>query len=299
MKSRSKPAPRQLRAGARSESVLLSAAIITFNEEHRIYDCIASVHEFCDEVIVLDSFSTDATEKIARTFPKVRFLKHAFDGHVQQKNRAFEHCRGEWILSLDADERITPELARSIQAFTASKPAVDGMRINRLTIHMGRPIRHGGWYNARYRLVRKGKASWGGENPHDQIFLHSDPHWKRNMGPVLDGDMIHLSFKDLSDQINTINKFSSIIAFTRSGQKRRFSLFRLLTKPFQKFFEIYFLKAGFLDGMAGFVIAKASAFSYFLREAKLYELQNGLERPSNLRADYQVQSAASLRKKKR
>lgn len=279
------------------KGLLLSAAIITFNEEHRIYDCIASVHDFCDEVIVLDSFSTDATEKIARRFKKVRFMKHAFDGHVQQKNRAFEHCRGTWILSLDADERITPELAKSIQEFLAASPSVDGMRINRLTMHLGRPIRHGGWYNARYRLVRKGQASWGGENPHDQIFLHSDPHWKRNLGPILDGDMIHLSFKDLSDQINTINKFSSIIAFTRSGQKKRFSLWRLVTKPFQKFFEIYVLKAGFLDGMAGFVIAKASAFSYFLREAKLYELENGLERPSNLRADYQVQSASRPRKK--
>lgn len=286
-------------ARAKKSRVRLSAAVITFNEEHRIHDCIASVHDFCDEVIVLDSFSTDRTEAVARKFPKVKFLKHAFDGHVQQKNRAFDHCQGEWILSLDADERITPELAQSIRGFLDSSPSVDGVRVNRLTIHMNRPIRHGGWYNARYRLVRKGKASWGGENPHDQIFLHADPHWKRNLGPVLDGDMIHLSFKDLSDQINTINKFSSIIAFTRSGQKRKFSLFRLITKPWVKFFEIYFLKAGFLDGMAGFVIARASAFSFFLREAKLYELEHGLDRPSNLRADYQVQSKNSVRKNAR
>ncbi|MBL8019200.1 MAG: glycosyltransferase family 2 protein [Leptospirales bacterium] len=269
---------------------MLSASIITFNEAARIHDCIASVHDLCDEVLVLDSFSTDHTEKIARKFPKVRFYKHAFDGHVQQKNRAFGMCKGQWIFSLDADERCTPELAASIRKFLQSVQAgTDGMRINRLTMHMGRPIRHGGWYNARYRLIRKGAASWGGENPHDQIFLHNQPRWKTNLGPTLPGDLIHYSFKDLSDQINTINKFSSIIAFTRAGKGKSFSLFRLLWKPFQKFVEIYFLKAGFLDGMPGFVIAYSSAFSYFLREAKVYEIRNGLDRPSNLRADYKVQ----------
>ncbi|MCE9597201.1 MAG: glycosyltransferase family 2 protein [Spirochaetia bacterium] len=275
----------------KSSAVLLSASIITFNEEARVHDCIASVHDFCDEVLVLDSFSTDKTEKIARKFPKVRFYKHAFDGHVQQKNRAFEMCKGQWIFSLDADERCTPELARSIADFlrNSSGSGPDGMRINRLTIHMGRPIKHGGWYNARYRLIRKGAASWGGENPHDQIFLHNQPRWKTNLGPALTGDLIHYSFKDLSDQINTINKFSSIIAFTRAGKGKKFSLVRLLWKPFQKFIEIYLLKAGFLDGMPGFVIAYSSAFSYFLREAKVFELQNGLDRPSNLRSDYQVQ----------
>jgi len=276
---------------ARRQETVLSASIITFNEEARIKDCIASVHDLCDEVLVLDSFSTDKTEKIARSFPKVRFFKHAFDGHVQQKNRAFEMCTSKWILSLDADERCTPELAQSIREFLATKADnVDGMRVNRLTIHMGRPIKHGGWYNARYRLIKKGKATWGGENPHDQIFLHDAPRWKTNFGPVLDGDLIHYSFRDLSDQINTINKFSSIIAFTRHGKNRKFSLIRLLTKPIQKFIEMYILKAGFLDGMPGFVIAYSSAFSYFLRESKLYELSHtDLERPSNLRADYRVQ----------
>ena len=288
-KSARSPSRSEKRAG--SSVVLLSASIITFNEEHRIFDCIASVHDFCDEVLVLDSFSTDKTETIARKFPKVRFYKHAFDGHVQQKNRAFEMCRGKWILSLDADERCDPELASSIQEFlrTSADHGPDGMRINLLTIHMGRPIHHGGWYNARYRLIKKGKAAWGGENPHDQIFLHDEPRWKTNLGPVLSGNLVHYSFKDLSDQIGTINKFSSIIAFTRKGKGKSFSLIRLLWKPFQKFLEIYLLKRGFLDGMPGFVIAYSSAFSYFLREAKLYELHHGLDRPSNLRPDYKVQ----------
>ncbi|MBI3396740.1 MAG: glycosyltransferase family 2 protein [Spirochaetia bacterium] len=271
-------------------AVTMTAAIITFNEERRIRDCIASVHDFCDEVLVLDSFSTDATEQIARSFPKVHFLAHAFDGHVQQKNRAIDLSRGKWILSLDADERVTPELAASIQRFIADNPDAKGARVKRLTLHLGRPIRHGGWYSARYRLIRKGLGRWGGENPHDEIFLDGEAKWSKNLGRALDGDLLHLSFVDLSDQINTINKFSSIVAFTRAGRGKKASVFKMVFKPISKFIECYFIKLGFLDGVPGFIIAASSSFSTFLKFAKVYEIKDvGVERPSNLRADYRVQ----------
>lgn len=272
------------------EQIVLSCAVITYNEEKRIDDCIKSVHEFCDEVLVLDSFSTDKTEQIARSYPRVVFGAHAFDGHVQQKNRAIEMCRGKWVLSIDADERVTPELGKSIRQFIDKNPDAAGARIKRLTYHLGRFIRHGGWYNARYRLIQKGKAAWGGENPHDQIFIDGRPNWKANLGPVLKGDLIHYSFTDLSHQIDTINKFSSIIAFTRNGQGKRFNLFNLIFSPLTRFLEMYIGKRGFLDGMAGFIIAVSSAFSVFLRYAKLYEMQRTeVERPSNVRPDYEVQ----------
>ena len=270
-------------------SVLLSAAIITYNEEARIANCVRSVHDWCDEVLVLDSHSTDGTEQAARTFAKVRFEVHDFDGHIQQKNRALDMARGKWVVSLDADEVVTPELAGSIRRFIEAHPEADGARVRRLTFHLGRFIRHGGWYNTRYRLVRRGRGHWGGENPHDSIFLDEVPLWKQNLGPVLTGDLLHYSFTDLSHQVDTLNKFSSIVAFTRAERGTRFSLLKMLFKPVGKFFELYFLKLGFLDGVPGIITAINTCYASFLRFAKVYELtRTEIRRPSNVRADYQV-----------
>lgn len=273
-----------------SHTILLSVTIITYNEEKNIHDCIASVHDFADEVVVLDSHSGDRTKEIAQSFPKVRLDVHDFDGHVQQKNRAIELAKGRWIFSLDADERATPELGKSIMEFIQNNPEGYGARVRRLTIHMGRPIRHGGWYNARFRLLRKGCGSWGGENPHDEIFIDGLNKREHRTAGFLKGDLIHYSFTDLSDQINTINKFSSIVAFNRNGKGKKGALLKMLYKPFVKFVETYILKGGFLDGVPGFVIAVSSSFSAFLKWAKLWELQNtDMERPSNVRPDYKVQ----------
>ncbi|MBE7437721.1 MAG: glycosyltransferase family 2 protein [Spirochaetales bacterium] len=263
----------------------LAAVIITFNEERNIHDCIASVHDFCDEIIVLDSGSTDRTREIAGSFPKVKFSVHPFDGHIEQKNRAMALAVSDWLFCLDADERVSPDLSRSIQEFCRSEKG-SMARVRRLTYHLGRPIRHGGWYNARIRLLRRGSGLWGGENPHDEIIPQG-----KGRPLLLEGDLVHYSFLDLSDQIQTINKFSSIVAFTRKGKGRSFRLGKLLLKPPAKFLEMYLFKAGFLDGMPGFIIAVASAFSTFLKWAKLYELSRGnLERPSNLRPDYRAAS---------
>lgn len=268
----------------------ISATIITYNEERQIERCIASVHDWCDEVIVLDSHSTDRTRELATAFPRVKFAAHDFDGHIQQKNRAISMAAGPWIFSLDADEEASPELARSAVEYVTRHPESQGVRVWRTTWHLGRFIRHGGWRHARYRLFRKGEGVWGGENPHDQIFIKDRPHWQRNRGPTLSGDLIHYSFRDLSHQVDTINKFSSIIAFTRHARGTRFSLIKMFYKPASKFTELYLVKAGFLDGMPGLIIAVSSAYATFLRWAKLYELERtGLERPSNVRPDYRVE----------
>jgi glycosyltransferase involved in cell wall biosynthesis len=265
----------------------LSAAIITYNEEANIQACLDSVTDFVDEIIVLDSYSTDATETICRRNPKVRFSQHPFDGHIQQKNRALERCASDWILCLDADERVTPELRHAITAFLESAPQQAGVKFPRLTYHLHRYIRHGGWYpNARYRLVRKGMAYWGGENPHDKLIL-------KGKGGRIQGDLIHFTARDLSHQVDTINKFSSIVALTRYNKGRRYRLWRLLIKPVSKFLEIYLLKQGFLDGTQGLIIAVSSAFSSFLKEAKQYELGVlGTGKPSNLSAMYSKQDTA-------
>lgn len=257
----------------------LAAAIITYNEEDNIRECLESVKDFVDEIIVLDSFSEDATETICREYEKVLFFQHDFDGHIQQKNRALEKCKATWILAIDADERVSPELQRSIVEFLQKEPQVNGVKFPRLTYHLKKYIRHGGWYpNARYRLIRKGKARWGGENPHDTLIIEG-------AGGELTGDLIHLSFKDLSDQVQTINHFSSIVALTRYNQGKKTSLLRILCKPMSKFLEIYLLKRGFLDGIQGFIIAVSSAYSSFLKETKLLELsQLNAKSPSNLSA---------------
>ncbi len=272
-----------------SPGVSLTAAIITFNEEARLGQCIESVHGWCDEVLVLDSFSTDGTERVARSFPKVRFEQHAFDGHIQQKNRALDRARGPWVFSLDADEVVTPALAHSIRQFMAENPQAPGAQVRRLTYHLGRFVRHGGWYNTRYRLVRKGRGRWGGENPHDMIYIDELPLWKQKLGPILRGDLLHYSFTDLSHQVDTINKFSSIVAFTRSERGGRYSLLRMIFKPLGKFLELYVVKLGFLDGIPGLIIAINTCYATFLRSAKMYELtRTEVRRPSNVRPDYRV-----------
>jgi glycosyltransferase involved in cell wall biosynthesis len=259
----------------------LSIAIITFNEERNLADCIRSCQDLADEVVVLDSFSTDATERIAREFAKVRFSQHHFDGHVQQKERAFALCRNPWILSLDADERLSPELAAELRALDPG-PRV-GFRMPRVTFVMGRAIRHSGWYPQRkYRLVRRGHARWAGENPHDYLVVDGP-------GGDLRGDLFHYSFQDLSHMVRTADSFSSIQAVNLRARGQRFPRLRAVLKPVVKFLEIYVWKRGFLDGFPGFVVAVQNAHSTFLREAKVHELSLGLvDRPSNLRPDPKV-----------
>ncbi|TGN08217.1 glycosyltransferase family 2 protein [Leptospira ilyithenensis] len=262
----------------------LSLAIITFNEEKNIQACIDSVKSIADEIVILDSLSTDKTKSIAKKNQKVRFFENSFQGHVEQKNLAISYCRHEWVLSLDADERASEELQKSILSFLEKEDvAEDGFQIARLTHHMGRWIYHSGWYpQRRYRLFRKDKAVWVGENPHDFIEL-KDP----TKGGVLKGDILHYSFLDFSHQITTINQFSSIVSYTRYAKGHSFSLFKSILKPIGKFIEIYIMKRGYLDGIPGFYIALASSFSTFLKYAKVYELEKKfIEKPSNMRKDY-------------
>ncbi|HHP7235817.1 MAG TPA: glycosyltransferase family 2 protein [Desulfobacterales bacterium] len=265
-----------------NERPSLAATIMTFNEEENIQACLDSVSSWVDEIIVLDSFSTDATEEICRRNPKVKFSQHGFDGFAQQANRAMEMCTADWILAIDADERVTPQLRDSILEFLKDPADTIAAKFPRLTYHMHRHIRHGGWYpNARYRLFKNGSAHWGGKNPHHHLIISGK-------GASLKGDLLHYSVKDLSDQINTVNRFSSIAALERYNEGKKFRLVRMLWKPPVKFVELYFWKSGWRDGMQGFVIAVSSSFSTLLKEAKLYELDVlKSDKPSNLSDLYQ------------
>ena len=265
-----------------NEKPTLSVAIITYNEEDHIQGCIDSVMDLADEIIVLDSFSTDATESICRNYEQVQFFQHTFDGYTEQKNRAFGKCSSEWILSLDADERVSLKLRESIESFLATNPKdIAGVKFPRLAYHMHRYIRHCGWYpNMRYRLVRNGQACWVGRNLHEKLVL-------KGKGIRIKGDLIHLTEIDLSSQVNTINSYSSIAALDRYNNGKRYRLWRLLLKPLSKFLETYIFRLGFLDRTQGFIIAISSSYASFLKEAKQFEMDVlGSDKPSNLSPHY-------------
>lgn len=243
----------------------ISAVIISFNEEKNIARCIASVKSVADEILVVDSFSQDTTERISKSLGAT-FIQHAFEGHIEQKNYAMARARHDCILSLDADEALSPELEASIAAVKKDWRH-DGYECNRLTCYCGQWIRHSGWYpDRKLRLFDRRKALWGGVNPHDRIIMSPGATTQR-----LQGDLLHYTFASVAEHIAQINKFSEIKSegLFRKGEK--INAIRLLIEPLFKFFKNYVLKAGFLDGWYGLIISVNSAHAVFLRYAKLYE----------------------------
>jgi glycosyltransferase involved in cell wall biosynthesis len=244
----------------------ISAIIITFNEERNIARCIDSVKEVADEIVVVDSYSTDLTETICKE-KGVRFVRNRFDGHIEQKNFAISQSTLPYILSLDADEVLSEELRNSILAIK-NNPVADGYYFNRLTNYCGKWIRHGGWYpDRKLRLFNRAKGKWGGENPHDKLILH-----KGSKEEFLKGDLLHYSYYSLEDHLEQVNKFTTIGAQSAFNNGRSVNWFSFLVKPVFKFFRDYVLRGGFLDGYYGFVIARISAHATYLKYAKLKEL---------------------------
>lgn len=246
----------------------LSVAIITFNEEKNIERCLRSLLPVADEIVVVDSYSTDATEEICKRF-NVRFFKEKFRGHIEQKNYAMSLAENEFVLSLDADEELSSDLMKSILS-AKEEPGADAYKFNRLNNYCGKFVRHGGWYpDTKIRLWRKTKGRWGGVNPHDNVIMNSSALVKH-----LNGDLLHYTYKTLSDHLNQINKFSSIAALEAHKKGKKTSvLLHLILNPFATFLKGYFLKLGFLDGLTGFQIAISGAYYRFLKYAKLMELQ--------------------------
>jgi len=244
----------------------LSVCIITYNEEKNIRDCLESV-QWADEIIVVDSYSTDQTVAICREYTD-KVFQRPWPGHVEQKNFAIDQASGDWILGLDADERISAELAAEIRAVLNRQDAgADGFFFPRHSFYLGRWINHGGWYpDSKLRLFKRGKARWGGTNPHDKVLLSGK-------SAHLKGEMTHFVYENISQQLKTVDSFSSITAKGFHENHNRFRLHRLLFRPWFKFFETYVFKKGFLDGLPGFIIAVISSHYVFLKYAKLWDLQ--------------------------
>ncbi|MEL6132209.1 MAG: glycosyltransferase family 2 protein [Bacteroidota bacterium] len=245
---------------------MLSVVIITFNEEKNILRCLESVQQVADEVVVVDSGSTDQTQALVKDMG-VRWIEHPFEGHIQQKNFAMQQAQFDWVLSLDADEALEEVLREEILK-EKEKGFVGAYRFKRLNNYCGQWIRHGTWYpDKRIRLVNRQQAIWGGRNPHDELRPHADVEVKEFQGHIL-----HYTLADLEAHLKQINYFSTLAAQSKFESGVKFSLAQLLLNPIWRFLKAYILKAGFRDGYLGFQLAIMAGYAGFLRYAKLRAL---------------------------
>jgi glycosyltransferase involved in cell wall biosynthesis len=247
----------------------LSVCIVCRDEAENIRACLASV-AWADEIIVVDSGSTDETVAIAREFTdKVVF--NAWPGYIEQKNFALDHATHAWALCLNADERVSPELAAEIKqklaAIKKGQTRCNGFEMPRRTFYLGRWINHGGWYpDKKVRFVRRDSARWAGTNPHDHMQVDGE------VG-ALTGDIHHYTYRDIADHLVTINNFTTVAAKEMLAKGKGLPLLHMLFNPGLRFLRMYCLRLGFLDGMAGFVVASLASYYVFLKYAKLWELR--------------------------
>lgn len=244
----------------------LTVTVITKNEERKISDCLKSI-SFADEIIVVDSGSTDKTVEIARHFTD-KIIYNPWPGHIEQKNFAVGKSSNNWILSIDADERVSDELCEDImKAMKNPEPGICGYEMARKVFYLGRWIEHSGWYpDYRIRLFRRNAGYWGGINPHDTVILNGKSQ-------RLSGDLYHYSYDDLAHHVRTMNSYTDISSKEYASRGRAATLFHLIFHPAFAFIKKLLLKQGFRDGIPGFIIAVSTAYYVFLKYAKLWEMK--------------------------
>lgn len=247
----------------------ISAFIVCHNEEHQIRRCLESV-KWCDEIIVVDSGSTDTTLEICREYTSKIFF-HAWQGYVIQKRFALEQCTSDWVLNIDADEEVSQKLYQEIltlleQDRLENQKKFNGYYINRVVFFLNRWWRKGGWYpEYRLRLCRRVSTTWGGQDPHEKATVTG------TTGRCL-GELHHYSFTDLTDYVRRMNTLSSNAAASLVAKGRKASMLDLFFRPVTRFVKFYLSKQGFREGVAGFVVALIEANSTFLKYAKVWEI---------------------------
>ncbi len=242
--------------------VRISVAIITYNEERNIRRCLQSVQGIADDIVVIDSHSTDATRSICMEYG-ARVIEQQFLGYVAQKNLANDAALYDHVLSLDADEELSPELKRSV---THAKDhwQHDGYELKRLTNYCGHWVRYCGWYpDKKIRLFDRRKARWTGEALHERLELDDTSA----MG-TLKGDLLHYSYYTINDHLKQIDKFTDIQARELFEKGKRPNLFQVRIKPQFKFLRDYIFKLGFLDGFYGYTIARLSSQAVLIKYVK-------------------------------
>jgi glycosyltransferase involved in cell wall biosynthesis len=245
----------------------ISAVIITFNEEQNIARCMQSLVHVVDEIVVIDSGSTDQTVPICLKF-NAKVVVHAFEGHIEQKNYALTQASNDWVLSLDADEALSPILAESIKSVMQANPQT-GYTMNRLNNYCGAWIKHGSWYpDRKLRLFNRKEVRWTGVNPHDK----AEPFEQKNIFH-LKGDLLHYSYKSVQEHINRVDFFSTIAAKAYFSQGKKCRWHHLLIRPAHAFVRDYILRMGFLDGYNGWVIARFASYYTYLKYVKLKDYQ--------------------------
>jgi glycosyltransferase involved in cell wall biosynthesis len=244
----------------------ISVVIITFNEAKNLSRCLASVQHIADEIIVLDSFSTDETVDIARAFGAA-VHQHPFQDFVAQKRRADLLAAHDWILSLDADEALTPQLEKSIRTVKAqTQPAHAAYRVKRLTNYCGAWIRHCGWYpDKKTRFYNRTKGNWAGAAIHERW----KPTEAQTVVGELDGDLLHYSFYTYSDHVRKIEKYTEMAARIAVQNGKKVSLLKWLLMPPMRFLIDFIFRAGFRDGWSGYMVCKFSAWSAFVKYSKI------------------------------
>ena len=245
-------------------AVPVTATVITFNEAANIEAALASL-SWADEIIVVDSESTDRTAEIARRLTD-KVIVRPWPGYIAQKNFAAEQASHDWIFSLDADERVTPELAAEIKTTLARRPSAAGYRLPRVTFHLGRWMRSTDWYpDYQLRLYDRRRARWAGKYVHESV---------KADGPVeyLRSELQHYAYRDRAHHLETMDRYTTLAAKQMFEEGRRAGLFHVIVHPPAAFFRNYVLRGGFRDGKAGLIVSAMNARYVRLKFAKLREL---------------------------
>jgi glycosyltransferase involved in cell wall biosynthesis len=244
----------------------VSACLVTRNEEDRLGDCLASL-DWCDEILVVDSHSTDRTREVAHA-AGARVIERDWPGHVAQKEFAIRQAQHDWVLCIDADERVSPELAKEIGALRdAGFPGFAGWKLSRVSSYLGRTIRHGTWYpDPKLRLFDRRRGRWAGRDPHDRVELE---------GAVgrLRGELLHHPYRNLEEHLATIDRYTTIMAAELHREGRRARLRDLVLRPPARFFVYYVVRGGWRDGWRGLLMASLAAHYVRMKYFKLWILE--------------------------
>lgn len=246
--------------------IQISAVIITLNEERNIKRCLESIKDVVDEIVVIDSFSTDKTKEICESYNAL-FIENKFQGYSAQKNFGIKKAKYQYILSLDADEELSDKLKRSILA-VKSNWKYDAYSFNRLSNYCGKWIKFGGWYpDQKVRLWDSKKGNWGGFKVHEELIFN-----KRVTTKHLKGDLLHYTYYSIDEHVIQTNKYSTILASSYYDNGRSITFLGILIRSIWRFLRDYIIKVGFLSGLSGLIIAVIASTEVFLKYVKLKKL---------------------------